>query len=335
MKPQTASTAFGSSLARPLNILVVGEESAGIQLVRRLARGPHRIVGVLASAEVPGGKAASLWGLAQNLGLRTAPATRVKDSSLAKDIRAEQVDVLLNVHSLHVINWEVLVAPRFGSFNLHPGPLPHYAGLNCMSWALYHGERYYGVTLHKMEPEIDTGPIAGQAPFEIGDADTALSLSLKCVRAGLPLIYDLLQSAAETGVIPVHEQNLSKRHYYGKEVPDGGWLDWSRASRAIFNFVRACDYLPFRSPWGHPQTRLNGHKIGIVKATLLNQPANVPPGTVGLSVASVVPVACGDDWLGVKTLFFDGKYRDAAELLSRGMRFEGMPETLLGEDPKL
>ena len=330
MKADTSQTAMppgtASSATRALNVLVVGEESAGMELVRTLARGPHRIVGVLTSSEIPGGKIGSLWGAAQKLGLATLPAKRVKDPTLADDIRAQQVDVLLNVHSLYIINRDVLAAPRLGSFNLHPGPLPHYAGLNCVSWALYHGESCYGVTLHKMEPEIDAGAIAGQALFDIEDKDTALTLTLKCVKAGLPLIHELLRSAAETGAIPMQPQDLTERRYYGKDVPEGGWLDWSRSARAVFNFIRACDYFPFRSPWGHAKARLAGEEIGILKAALLGQPADETPGTVGARFGEAVRVACGDEWIGVTKVFSGGKYRDAVEVLQPGMQLEGGPE---------
>ena len=327
MKPDTTPTVLhprnASSAIRPLNVLVVGEESAGMELVRTLARGPHHIVGVMTSPEVPGGKIGSLWNAAQKLGLTTLPAKRVKDAALAAEIREQQVDVLLNVHSLYIINRDVLVAPRLGSFNLHPGPLPHYAGLNCMSWALYHGENRYGVTLHKMEPEIDAGAIAGQALFDVEDSDTALTLTLKCVKAGLPLIHQLLQSAAETDSIPMKQQDLSERHYYGKEVPEEGWLDWTRSARAVFNFVRACDYFPFRSPWGHARARLAGEEIGIIKASLLNQSVTEAPGTVGGKFGETVRVACGDEWIGVSKVFSEGRFRDAFEVLRPGMRLEG------------
>jgi methionyl-tRNA formyltransferase len=322
---RTAAPAKGGSPPHSLNILVVGEESAGMELVRTLVRGPHRIVSVLTSPEIPGGKVSNLWGAAKKLGLPTLPAKRVKDPSLAVEIRAKQVDVLLNVHSLYTIHSDVLAAPRLGSFNLHPGPLPRYAGLNCVSWALYRGERRYGVTLHKMEPEIDAGAIIDQALFEIEDIDTALSVTLKCVKAGLPLIHGLLHSAAETGAIRMIPQDLSQRQFYGKEVPQGGWLDWSQPARAIFNFIRAFDYFPFRSPWGFPKTSLNGDVIGIVKATLLNQAANVSPGTVGTPVGSMVRVACGDEWIGVQTVFSKGEYRDPVEISHPGVRLSGFP----------
>ena len=191
---------------------------------------------------------------------------------------------------------------------------------------LYHGESRYGVTLHKMEPEIDAGAIAGQALFDIEDKDTALTLTLKCVKAGLPLIHELLRSAAETGAIPMQPQDLTERRYYGKDVPEGGWLDWSRSARAVFNFIRACDYFPFRSPWGHTKARLAGEEIGIIKAALLGQPAGEAPGTVGARFGEAVRVACGDEWIGVTKAFSAGKYRDAVEALQPGMPLEGGPE---------
>jgi UDP-4-amino-4-deoxy-L-arabinose formyltransferase/UDP-glucuronic acid dehydrogenase (UDP-4-keto-hexauronic acid decarboxylating) len=83
----------------------------------------------------------SLWGLATKLGYRTWPAELVRDPKFAVQVRDERVDVVLNVHSLFLIRKEVLEAPRLGSFNLHPGPLPRYAGLNPVCWAIKAGDR--------------------------------------------------------------------------------------------------------------------------------------------------------------------------------------------------
>ena len=68
------------------------------------------------------------------------PSTSVRDPEFAEWMRSEEIDLLLNVHSLYVIHADLVAAPRTGSFNLHPGPLPEYAGLNAPSWAIYHGE---------------------------------------------------------------------------------------------------------------------------------------------------------------------------------------------------
>src|SRR5438876_2368799 len=177
-----------------MNVLLVGEESAGIQTLKALARSDHRLVAVLASPAKSALGCATVRTVAEKLGYPTWPAKLVKNPSFANTVRSENVDIILNVHSLFIINDKVLDAPRIGSFNLHPGPLPRYAGLNAVSWALYRGERTHGVTLHKMVPEIDAGPIVFQEFFPIEENDTALSLSGKCVKAGMALVTRLLET---------------------------------------------------------------------------------------------------------------------------------------------
>src|SRR5207253_7744371 len=179
-----------------MNILLIGEESAGIQMLHEIERSGHRVIAVMASPGRVAASGASLWDAAAKLGLPTWPAQLVKDPLLAERMRAEEVDLLLNVHSLYVIHGTVLGAPRIGAFNLHPGPLPRYAGLNAVSWAIYQGEKEHGLTLRKLVPEIDAGPIIFQESVSIGSEETGLSQTAKCVNAGVPLILRLLEAAA-------------------------------------------------------------------------------------------------------------------------------------------
>ncbi|MGA8492256.1 MAG: formyltransferase family protein [Terriglobales bacterium] len=304
-----------------MNVVLAAEESAGLQMLRALAASSHRLVAVLAAPPKAGFAGASAWNVARNLGFETWPAELVKDPELAGRLRSAQVDILLNVHSLYVINREVLAAPRLGAYNLHPGPLPRYAGLNAVSWALYRGEPTHGVTIHKIDPEIDAGPIVYQTIFPIADDETALSLSFKCVNEGVALMLRLLEVAgADPAKIPLLAQDPGGREYFGREVPEQGRLSWSWPASRIVNFVRACDYYPFSSPWGHPRTRFGVQEIALVKAGLTGQSSSVPPGTVGESVASGIQVACQDEWVLVAKLLVEGKYVAARELLSPGDR---------------
>jgi methionyl-tRNA formyltransferase len=307
-----------------MNVLLVGEEAAGQRILRFLADSGHRVVAVMASP--PNGTSAStVWELAQQLQLPTWPAKRVKDPALAEELRAEGVDLILNVHSLFVIRGEVLRAARIGAFNLHPGPLPRYAGLNALGWALYRGESSYGVTVHWMEPGIDTGDIAYQELFPIEPSDTALTLAGKCVRRGIPLLQQLL-TAAGTSAVPRIPQRLSEREYFAKnQVPDQGVLHWSREARRVVDFVRAFDYLPFPSPWGHPKTWLDDQEIGILKASLTGAPATAAPGAVGPVETGGIRVACGDEWVLVKSVHAGGRAVAAAEFLRPGQRLTDAP----------
>lgn len=306
-----------------MNILLVGEESAGIHLLRFLAESSHRVVGVLASPNPQYGSPVTLWKTAQKLGYRTWPAECVKDPSFAQQILADQVDVLLNVHSLHVIRNAVLQAPGMGSFNLHPGPLPRYAGRNPVCWALYFGEMTHGVTLHKMTSKIDAGPIVYQSIFPITEADTGFSVSLRCIKEGLPLVCRLLHVLEADPVnLPQIPQDPAQLQYLRNAVPHQGRVIWSLPARQVVNFVRACNFSPFLSPWGIPEACKGDCAFGILTAACTGSPTNAQPGSVGSPDDFGIRVACRDEWISIGKIKLLDKLMDAMELLRFGDRLE-------------
>lgn len=309
-----------------MNIVLVAEESAGAQTLKTLIDSNAQVVAVLTSAIDDDRGAIS--GLAGRSGIRVLPAELVRDPSLADELYALETDILLNVYSLYVVSREILEAPRIGSFNLHPGPLPQYAGLLAPSWAIYNGEREHGVTLHWMEPEIDTGAVVYETSFPIGDGDTGISVSLACVRLGVPLLFRLLEDAqSDARSIPATPQDLALRRYYRNAPPHGGRLIWGLPAQEIARFVRACDYFPFTSPWGHPRAMLGETEIAVLKASPSELSCDAPPGTVGpWSTIDAVPVATGDRWLLVHLLKIAGARRRAHEVLEAGARLhDGLP----------
>jgi methionyl-tRNA formyltransferase len=304
-----------------MNVLLAGEESAGIQTLKALARSDHRIVAVMASPAKKSLSSSTLWQVAERMGLPTWPASLVKDPAFAGRIRDAEVDIILNAHSLFVMHGEVVEAPRIGSFNLHPGPLPRYAGLNVVSWAIYRGERTHGVTVHKMAAGIDTGPIVYQSLFDIEGADTALTLYAKCTKEGAALLLRLLETASrDENAIPLLPQDLTRRQYFGGEIPENGCVNWSRQASEIVNLARACDYYPFPSPWGSPRARLGEREIGVVKARLTGESCNAAPGTIGRIAWPAVQVACADEWIWLDKALIEGKYLPAADILQPSAR---------------
>jgi methionyl-tRNA formyltransferase len=307
-------------MAPRLRVLLIAEEAAGLQALRLVSGFPCELVAVMTRDPAGTSGGATVAGIASRLGHPLWPLHRLKQNDFADAIRHEEIDLLLNVHALHVLPAEVVAAPKIGSFNLHPGPLPRYAGLNAPSWAIYHGERAHAVTVHWMDAGIDTGPIAYETPVEIEEDDTGLTLSAKCVRAGIPLLHDLLEAAGK-GAVPRLPQPAMVRRYYGREVPHEGRLLWTESAARIVNFVRACDYLPFSSPWGHPRTYLAGRELLILRAGRTGERRDSAPGTVGRRMGSDVLVAARDEWVRVQRVQAGDSTFPAADVLRPGEKF--------------
>jgi UDP-4-amino-4-deoxy-L-arabinose formyltransferase/UDP-glucuronic acid dehydrogenase (UDP-4-keto-hexauronic acid decarboxylating) len=294
-----------------MKIVLAAEEAAGLKAFHAVAKSGHELLAVLTSPAPDERRGSSVSEVAKQLGFEVWPAARVKDPALGQTLRQLHVDMLLNVHSLYLIHGDVVAAPKIGSFNLHPGPLPNYAGLNAPSWAIYNGEASHAVTLHWMTPGVDTGAIAYEARFPLTDADTGLSASTRCVKEGIPLVERLLADAA-ANTIPKIAQDLTKRRVYKRrDVPHEGRIDWALPAKEIDAFVRAADFYPMPSPWGHPKATLEGKEVQVAKVLRTGRPSDAPPGTVRRSDGAV-EVATADEWLVLKRLRVDERYVAAA-----------------------
>jgi phosphoribosylglycinamide formyltransferase-1 len=67
--------------------------------------------------------------------------------------------------------------------NVHPSLLPAFKGLRTHEQALEAGVRISGCTVHFVRPEMDDGPIIGQAAVPVLSSDTAETLSARVLAA--------------------------------------------------------------------------------------------------------------------------------------------------------
>src|SRR6056297_2152461 len=207
-----------------MNFLLAADESAGLHALHLLQKSSHNLSGVI----TPANNSA----LQKNLLKTETPILAPKnltDPNFSNWILKNKIDVLLNVHLLYIIHPEILKSLALDAFNLHTGRLPEYAGLNAPSWAIYNRAERHGVTLHRIEEDIDTGSIAYSSTFPIHSDDTGLTLSIRSVNEGLQLISKLLETLEkDPHSIPAIKQDFKNRHYYGRnEVPQNGYLNWS------------------------------------------------------------------------------------------------------------
>lgn len=126
------------------------------------------------------------------------------------------IGVLTNTRK---IKKEVLEIPRYGFFNLHLSSLPQYAGLDSIFWALYHGEKEIGVTVHFAAEEIDRGDIVLQRKIPVSPLDTEESLYEKALWLGTFLMTQALKQIAEDR-LPRRPQERGKGSYFSWPSPE-------------------------------------------------------------------------------------------------------------------
>jgi UDP-4-amino-4-deoxy-L-arabinose formyltransferase/UDP-glucuronic acid dehydrogenase (UDP-4-keto-hexauronic acid decarboxylating) len=302
-----------------IRVVLIAEEAAGTRVLRLLENAPSVTVEAVFAAPDRRDRMGSVWASAERAGHRLLPADRVRDPETAAELADRNLDLVLNVHSLYIIHPALLELPRLGAYNLHPGPLPEMAGLNVPSWAILLGHQHHGVTLHQMTAGIDEGAIAFEDRFAVPAGATGLTLSLECVRRGVPLIARLLETVERGEPIPARSQDLSVRRYFDRRPPEGGSIHFAKSAEDIAAHVRAADYGPFESPWGQPHVMSEAARVGLVSISVPETTAwgQAPPGTVRLSGEDAY-VACADGWISLETVVVEDEVRPAASVLRDG-----------------
>ncbi len=104
-------------------------------------------------------------------------------------------------------------------------------------------------------------------------------------------------------------------------APHGGRVDWTLPAEHLAAFVRACDYGPFRSPWGKPATRLGEAEVHLGRAAAQAGHLPAAPGVIVAIEGSEVVVATGDGLLRISRLVVGGRPVNPATVVEPGARF--------------
>jgi phosphoribosylglycinamide formyltransferase-1 len=166
---------------RRVAILISGGGSNMVALVRSMT-GDHPARPVLVASNDP---AAAGLTRARELGVATAavdhrPFGRDRagfEAELLKPILAAEPDILCLAGFMRVLTPGFVERFRGRMLNIHPSLLPKYPGLDTHRRALDAGDAEAGCTVHEVTPELDAGPILGQARVPVLPGDTVDTLA--------------------------------------------------------------------------------------------------------------------------------------------------------------
>ncbi len=169
---------------------------------------------------------------------------------------------------------ELYDLPQYGTLNLHDSLLPKGTGFSPVIWSLISGEAQIGLTVHRMDAELDAGDILVQHSLPIGPNDTGTEL----VERGIALIPGALKeafAALESGNPQWRPQNKATRTYFHKRSERDSLLDWSWPAEDLERLVRALS-----APYPPAFTWYRGERIEVLQAKVSEIRYGGTPGRV-------------------------------------------------------
>jgi phosphoribosylglycinamide formyltransferase 1 len=164
-------------------ILISGGGSNMLALARSMAEAGHPARAVLVLSNRP--EAAGL-ARARDLGLPTACvdhrdfADRAAfDAVLEAELASVEADLVCLAGFMRILTPAFVARWQGRMLNIHPSLLPLFPGLDTHARALDAGMAVHGATVHEVTPDLDAGPILGQAVIPVEPGDTPESLAAR------------------------------------------------------------------------------------------------------------------------------------------------------------
>jgi methionyl-tRNA formyltransferase len=160
---------------------------------------------------------------------------------------------------------DALAASRLGWLNGHPSLLPLHRGPLPVAWAIREGDEEIGITFHRMDAELDTGPILAQRRYPIGELEGPETFY---PRFGLTVGEALAEAL---GRLAAGDE--------GREQPDGGsyesffsaddvWLDLSRPAAEVHRLAWAWRYAMAAGSTQGALLELDGTPVRVLATSL-------------------------------------------------------------------
>lgn len=235
---------------------------------------------------------------------------RPRGSEFVAALRELAPDLSVVVAYGHILPKDVIDLPRLGTVNVHASLLPAYRGAAPIQAAIRDGRDETGVSIMRMVPALDAGPVIHAVATEILPDETGGELQLRLAELGAEALIEAL-ALTELGGAREKPQDDALATHAPKVNRESARVDWTRPASEVERAIRAYDPKP--GAWtmrGDLEVRLFGaRRITGVGGT---------PGTVLRADDDGMVVACGDNAVRIADVHPAGRKRQPAAAWVRG-----------------
>jgi len=122
---------------------------------------------------------------------------------------------LLIVSGTSLLKSDLIDAISGKILNIHVGITPEYRGAHGGFWALYNGEpENIGVTVHLINPGIDTGPIVFQEAVAVDSGDTLRTIVYRQQKKGVELVLKSIDAFRKGEMEGYYKHGSPSKLYY-------------------------------------------------------------------------------------------------------------------------
>ncbi|MFZ2493150.1 MAG: methionyl-tRNA formyltransferase, partial [Thermoanaerobaculia bacterium] len=246
---------------------------------------------------------------ARALGIPVIQPTKIRTPEFLAQIEEQRPDVALVIAYGRILPGPLLAIPKHGFLNVHASLLPAWRGAAPIQRAIEAGDRITGVTIMRVDEELDHGPMLAVATTEIGPDERTPSLFERLSHLGAEALLPVLRNL-ERGTAIETEQDHASATIAPKIEKSEGLVELTEAAATIYDRFRAFD------PWPGLWIETAGETLKLTELRPVE--GSGAPRTV-LAIHEGVTVATGAGAIRIDALQRPGKPRAEAAAVARGL----------------
>jgi methionyl-tRNA formyltransferase len=291
----------GTPSGQPLRLAFFGTPEFALPSFHRLCEGPHEMALVISQPDRPRGRGRTrtpspVAQAAQGAGLPLLRPEAAGAAEVLEAIAAQRIDLGVVVAFGQFLPRKVRESPSLGYLiNGHASLLPRHRGAAPIQRAILAGDRVSGVSVMRVEREMDAGPVALQREIPIGDDEDAGSLAARIAALTADALAEAIDLIA-AGRVEWTPQDDAAATIAPKLERGEAAIDWQQPAAVVVRRIRAF------APTPGAFTRFGDEPLRILAARA--HPAGELPasGTVRRPSSTELHIAAADGWIEVVRL---------------------------------
>ena len=256
-------------------IVFMGTPEFAVVTLRALVRA-HTVAGVVTQPDRPAGRGRRLEPspvkqFATQAGLPVIQPRRLREPEAMAQLLDWAPELIVVAAFGQILRPAVLDLPAHGCLNVHGSLLPRHRGAAPIAAAILAGDAETGITIIRMDPGLDTGPMLASRALLIAPDDTTGSLTDRLAPLGAELLLEMIPEYL-AGRLPPVPQDAARATYAPQLKKEDGRLDFSHPASELERRVRAL--LPWPGAfalWPDPAGG-EARPLRVLRAAVLEQP---------------------------------------------------------------
>ncbi len=223
-------------------VIFMGSPQFAVPVFTSLAK-KYSIAGVVTQPDRPAGRGRKLTPppvklAALEIDIPVIQPEKMKEPGVFEQLTTWQPDVIVVAAFGQILRRNVLELAPFGCINVHASYLPRWRGAAPIQAAILSGDEFTGVSIMKLDPGIDTGPVYTRQKELIREDDNAVLLEERLSIIGAELLMKTLPGIL-SGVLVPTPQDENQATYASMLHKEDGLLDFNQSALQLALKVRA------------------------------------------------------------------------------------------------